>query len=59
MFDGLITLKHNFSFDQNLPHLDLSIFIPQVSSHRLAKLKPLVTPILATAVKGPVTVVNL
>ncbi|MEC4813352.1 MAG: DUF5615 family PIN-like protein [Scytonema sp. PMC 1069.18] len=60
-FDVFITVDRNLSFQQNLPHFDITVIVLQAPSNRLADLKslaPKVLAILPTLVKGQATVVS-
>lgn len=60
-FDIFITVDRNLSFQQNLPQFNIAVVVLQVSSNRLADMKPLVPNvlgILATVTKGKATVVS-
>ena len=60
-FDIFITVDRNLSFQQNLLQFNIAVVVLQVSSNRLADMKPLVPnvlAILATVTKGKATVVS-
>ncbi|HLO48753.1 MAG TPA: DUF5615 family PIN-like protein [Kamptonema sp.] len=60
-FDIFITVDRNLSFQQNLPQFNIAVVVLQVSSNRLADMKPVVPNvlgILATVTKGKATVVS-
>jgi len=60
-FDIFITVDRNLSFQQNLPQFNIAVVVLQVSSNRLADMKPVVPnilAILATVTKGKATVVS-
>lgn len=60
-FDIFITVDRNLSFQQNLPQFNIAVVVLQVSSNRLADMKPVVPnvlAILAIVTKGKATVVS-
>ena len=60
VFDVLITVDRNLSFQQNLSPFDLSLIVLQAQSNRLADLKPLVPKVLDVldiAPKGQATLI--
>ncbi len=60
-FDVFITVDRNLSFQQNLPQFNIAVIVLQVSSNRLADLKPLapnISAILPMAAKGQATIVS-
>jgi hypothetical protein len=60
-FDVFITVDRNLSFQQNLPQFNIAVIVLQVSSNRLADLKPLapkVLEVLGVVVKGQATLVS-
>ncbi|CBN55314.1 MULTISPECIES: DUF5615 family PIN-like protein [Kamptonema] len=60
-FDIFITVDRNLSFQQNLPQFNIAVVVLEVSSNRLADMKPVVPnvlAILATVTKGKATVVS-
>jgi hypothetical protein len=60
-FDGFVTVDRNLSFQQNLNGLSIAVFVLETKTNRLADLKRLVPPLLATiatAKRGSVYRVN-
>lgn len=60
-FDVFITVDRNLPFEQNLSKLSLIVIILELSSNRLADLKPLspkILEVLGVARRGQATVVS-